>query len=142
MSDPATPSEPPGKLTISEANIVQGATITAAYQQRTMNYYPVSDSELRTLSQDETFIALFGSLATFCAGSWVTIWAGSTFLPSPAGPPPLLGVLGVALLVLVVIFLALTVWCWLQRRTTLNRIRQESTSVDVAATSSSPRSPI
>lgn len=97
-----------------------------------MPYYPVSEPEMRSLSQDEGFITLFSSLATFCAGVWVTVWVSENVVPTSVVAPALLDkVVQPSLLLLVGLFLALTVWCFIQRQTTLGRIKQESKSVEV-----------
>jgi hypothetical protein len=126
-ASPAIATSTPG------AGSAQGAFIDPDYRKRTMKYYPVSEPELGSLAQAETYIALFSAAATFFAGVAASIWVGVALLPEPepAIAVVLRDVVLKLLVVLVLVLLIAVVIAWLTRKSTLDTIRKESKSVEI-----------
>ena len=114
---------------------VRGATIVTAYARREVKAYPVFDSELQTLSFFNGLMLAFSSVASFLLALACGIWTNAMFAASMTPEGAILSRVAAPILCgLAIVFLSLTIWAYLKRKSSWLTIQQESVSVtEVAA---------
>ena len=129
QSDPPdVVSQPTPHIDITPAGD-SGAVVTAVYVKRKMLVYAVSEGDLETLAimntQATVFFSIFSALLALSAG----IWTNAAFAAPDTMPAAgkILAWFGApVIVVLALVFLGLGVWATVKKRSTWNRIKNES----------------
>jgi hypothetical protein len=115
--------------TVISTESPRGATVKTTYVERQVKAFAVFDTEVDVLSSLNAQATVFFSVASAALSFAVSIWANAAFYSelTPAGQIAS-HIVAPALLVVAVLFVGLGVHAWTRRTSTVNAIRQQSTS--------------
>jgi hypothetical protein len=128
--DPAVPILSAGQR---QETAPGGALADADYQRRRVKWYPLNDSDMRTLATTEGVLALFIALASFTGGAWVSVQVGLSLVtgPQPPAAPTLRDIVLPLLAGGAILFAIITLGLLTLRFLTIRRIKRDCTSVEV-----------
>jgi hypothetical protein len=105
----------------------KGSTVRTLHMERTMKFYPISESELNSITIFNSVATIFFSLATglvtFIAGLWGNVVVAGTIT---AESKAIVGIVSIVCGILAAACGAIGLWGWRSRNSEFRKISDES----------------